>query len=240
MDDEEAAADTIVELEFDQRPPFGIVTSQTCDVAEERPEPVQPWIQVAPVYQCDTKDPLLERDFVARLNPPDINGDGWIADLRIEMAMEKGLLVGTVPIDAFPTEEDYDSFGDLLAYRRGRPALHSVFNEILNVTTRDMKQESNKYKKLARQVRETIYKLKLAIQDGSRLHPVAAQLYVVTKGEPTDETKAWFDEWWNRARDVAQERDLELLPTRWLNTEQLDIDLEMYDRLIDVRNPLWS
>jgi hypothetical protein len=238
-DDDEGDPDTLVDLEFDQRPPFGIVTSQTCDVAEERPDPVEPWIQVAPVYQCGEGDPLLERDFVAQLDPPDMKGDGWIADLRIEMAMEKSLLVGANPIEAFPTEDEYDSFGDLLAYRRGRPALHSVFNEVVNVVTREMKQESKKNKKWARRVRETIYKLKLAIQNGSRLHPVAARLYVATRGEPTDETRAWFDEWWNRARLVAQEHDLELLPIGWLNTEQLEMDLERYDRLIDVRNPLW-
>src|SRR5919197_3269430 len=32
-------------------PPYGVITTQTCDIGEEgRARPVKPWVQVAPVY----------------------------------------------------------------------------------------------------------------------------------------------------------------------------------------------
>jgi hypothetical protein len=236
----EEPGEAIVELEPDQGPPFGLITSQTCEIVEERPDPLQPWVQVAPVYCCDPALGLLDRDFVVRLDPPDLDGETWIADLRIEVAVEKGMLVGRDPIEAFTAEADYDELGNLLGQRRGRPALHSVFHNVLNVTMGEMKRESKTTRKTARRVRENVYKLKLAIEDGTRLAPVAAKLYIVTQGPPTEEAREWFDDWWNRAREVGAESGLELLPNGWLDAQQLEIDLERYESLIDVRNPLLS
>jgi len=241
MDAGETPGEAIVELEPDQGPPFGLITSQTCEIVEERPDPLQPWVQVAPVYCCDPELGLLDRDFVVRLNPPDLDGgEAWIADLRIEVPVEKGMFVGRDPIEAFPTEADYDELGDLLGQRRGRPALHGVFHDVLNVTMGNMKRESKTMRKKARRIREGIYKLKLAIEDGTRLEPIAAKLYVVTQGTPTEEAREWFDDWWNRARETAATSRLELLPNGWLNARQLEVDLEYYESLIDVRNPLLS
>jgi hypothetical protein len=182
----------------------------------------------------------LDRDFIVRLDPPDLEGEVWVADLRIEVAVEKGVLVGAVPIDAFPDEGSYEQLGERLAYRRGRPALNSVFHELLNATTRSMKQESNAMRNKARRVRAGIYKLKLAIQDGTRLEPRAAKLFVVTHGPPSEEAQEWFADWWDRASAIANEAGLELLPNGWLNADDLGIDLARYERLIDIRNPLLS
>jgi hypothetical protein len=229
--------DALLELDPDQRPPYGSITTQTCDLAEERPEPVQPWLQVAPVYQCEPGSTLLERDFVVPLSPPTLPGEGWVADLRLEMSLEKGYLVGREPLEAFSSESEYDRFGDLLARRRGRPALASVFHEVINVTTRSMKQESSAKRSMARRVRDNVYKLKLGIEDGTRLRPVAAKLYVVTQGEAEAETEEWFAEWWSRAKAVAADHGLQLLPTGWMNSGQLDA--EIYDDLVEIRNPLF-
>jgi len=229
----------LIHLEQDW-PPYGLIATQTCDIAEERPNPVQPWVQVCPVERCDPASPLLERDFVVRLDPPELDGEAWVADLRIEVPLEKSMLVGETPIEAFPNEAGYEELGSLLAQRRGRPALHSVFHEVINVTTRAMKQESQAMKKKARGVRDGIYRLKLDIADGTRLEPVAAKLYVVTRGESSQEAREWFADWWDRAREVALEGGLELLPTGWLNAEDLNMDLERYEELLDVRNPLHS
>jgi hypothetical protein len=237
---DEELGEELVDLDPTQGPPYGLITSQTCDVAEERPDPLQPWIQVAPVYCCDPKSKLLDRDFVTRLEPPDLAEATWFADLRIEVPLEKSMMVGRTPIEAFSNEADYEELGNVLGQRRGRPALHSVFHEVLNVTMGDMKTKNKTMRKTARRVRETIYKLKLGIEDGTRLKPVAARLYIVTRGAPTTETKDWFAEWWNRAREIASKAGLELLPNTWLDAENLEIDLESYDRLLDIRNPLLS
>ena len=233
---EEPASDMLVELDPDQRPPFGILTSQDCDITEEDRDPTQPWVQVAPVYRCDEASRLLTRDFIVRLNPPTLDDEVWIADLRLEMSIEKGMLVAREPIESFPEEEDYYRLSDLLARRRGRPALASVFNDIINATAREVKQQSTAWRSKTRRVRETIYKLKLAIEEGTRLQPVACKLYVVARDRPTEEAQEWFGEWWDRARTVAAEQGLELLPIGWMEMSQVDV--ELYDQLIELRNPL--
>jgi len=225
-----------VDLALQDRPPYGIITTQSCDLSEERPDPRQPWFAVAPVYQVPDESPLRDRDYVFELAPPELDGEVWIADLRVEMPLEKGLLVGRAPIEAFPDEDGYIAFGNFLARRRGRPALASVLHEVLSVTTRRLKGERNAHRTLARRARQNVYKLMLAIEDGTRLEPVAAKLYVVTDGTPTKDTRAWFDLWWGPARIVAEQHGLQLLPTGWLDTAA--VDLRLLDDLVEMRSPL--
>lgn len=232
---EHERGDDFVDVLAEQRPPYGIITTQSCDLAEERPNPRQPWLAVAPVYQA-AGSAILDRDYIYVLAPPTVDAGPWVADLRIELPLEKSLLVGRTPIDAFPDESDYIQFARFLARRRGRPALASVVHEILSGVTRRLKDENNDQRRLARAARGNIYKLKLAIEDGTFLAPVAAKLYVVTDGDPTDETREWFDLWWNTARLVADEHGLQLLPTGWMNAEA--VDARLYDELIEMRSPV--
>jgi len=226
-----------IDLAEDDRPPYGIITTQSCDLAEERDDPLQPWFAVAPVYCVPADAKVLHREYIVALRPPTLVGDGvWVVDLRIEMPLEKGMLVDRMPIEAFPDEPGYISFANLLARRRGRPALASVFHDVIAGTTRALTDENKDYKKLSRKARENIYKLLLAIQDGTRLQPVAAKLYVVTDGQATAETREFFDLWWNDARIVADERGLQLLPTGWLDAQS--VDLRLVDDLVEVRSPL--
>jgi hypothetical protein len=225
-----------VDLAPEDRPPYGIITTQSCDLSEERPDPRQPWLAVAPVYMVSSDSPLRDRDYVFELAPPELDGEIWVADLRIEMPLEKGLLVGRAPIEAFPSEDGYIAFANFLARRRGRPALASVFHEVLSATTRRIKNERNAYRTLARRARQNVYKLMLGIEDGTRLEPVAAKLYVVTDGAPTDDVRAWFDLWWNEARAVAERHGLQLLPTGWLDATA--VDLRLLDDLVEMRSPL--
>lgn len=185
MSPEAERREDFVDLAPEDRPPYGIITTQSCDLSEERPDPRQPWLAVAPVYVVPNDSPLRDRDFVFQLAPPELDRDIWVADLRIEMPLEKGLLVGRAPIEAFPDEAGYIAFANFLARRRGRPALASVFHEVLSATTRRIKGERNTHRTLARRARQNVYKLMLAIEDGTRLEPVAAKLYIVTDGAPS-------------------------------------------------------
>jgi hypothetical protein len=225
-----------IDLAPEDRPSYGIITTQSCDLAEERPNPQQPWLSVAPVYAVKAKSQILNRDYIFELAPPDIEDELWIADLRIEIPLEKSVLVGRTPIEAFPTESGYIAFANFLARRRGRPALASVFHEILSTTTKQLKDEHSSQRRLARQARENVYKLMLAIEDGTRLSPMAAKLYVITDGSPSNDTRAWFDLWWNKAGIVAKERGLQLHPTGWLNSQSTD--LRRLEDLVEMRSPL--
>jgi hypothetical protein len=234
--EEDGVGEEFIDVAANDRPPYGIITTQSCDLAEERPDPRQPWFSVAPVYLVDPVSPLKDREYVYALAPPAVAGHLWVADLRIELPLEKSLLVGRVPIDAFPDEQGAIGFANFLARRRGRPALASVFHDVVSTTTRQLKDASHAQRNLARRARANVYQLRLAVQEGTRLQPVAARLYVVTDGDPSDDARAWFDLWWNEARLVAQAHNLQLHPVGWLDAGALDARL--YDDLIEYRNPL--
>jgi hypothetical protein len=234
---DEERTDTIADLARDQRPRYGILTTQTCDLSEEgRRKPRQPWVQVAPVYRLAAGDTALGRDYVHALDPPEIEGEVWAADLRIEMPLEKSVLVGREPIEAFRDEGGYVDFAKALARRRGRPALASIFHEVITTSMRQLKEETSQRRSQARRVRDQVYALRVDIADGTRLDPKAAQLYVVLKGDRDEDTKDWFDEWWDRARVVGEEHGLQLLETVWLDARNVNACL--YDQLIEVSLPI--
>ncbi len=225
----------VVELDEEYRPPYGIISSQSCDLTEEDREPNQPWFGVYPVYKVATDSKLLNRDYIYRLDPPDLDEGPCVADMRIELPLEKGVLVGRTPIEAFPDEAGYIAFANAMARRRGRPALHSVFNEMLLATTAELNRRTSR-KKQSRRVREKVHALRLAIEDGTRLKPAIARLYVVTQEEADDETRDWFGAWWDEARQVAEAHGLQLLPVSYSSGAYFDLD--RYDTLTEVRSPL--
>ena len=226
--------------------PYGIITSQTCDIVEEDGVPRQPWIMVAPVYATDRNPGSSLPGFLYALNPP---ADGqrelaqgmWVADLRIEVPLEKSLLVGRTPIDAFQSEDDYVEFGNRLAFRRGRPALASVIHELLSTTT-DSLVEDRENKTQARAARKAVHSLRLQIRDGSRLAPKDFALHVVVHGGDDDEgannhaaAKPFLDTWWQEARTVAQQHGLRLQPTEWHRARACD--LALLDTLVPMAIP---
>lgn len=222
----------VVEIHDDDRPPYGIITTQSCDIWRVDQ---QPWLQISPVFPLEDDEILSAGEFIVELDPPDVDGR-WYADLRLEMPLEKGMLLGRSPIESWPDEDRSLRFADVLARRRGRPALHSVFHVILNEVMGSMKRESNAMRKKLRRVRKRVYGVRLAIEDGTRIEPVAAKLYVLTKGDPGAEENAevheWFEAWWDIASAKAEEEGLRLLPTGWMDSA--NVDLELYDDLVDV------
>lgn len=87
-----------------------LITSQTCDVGEEDADPpMKPFVMVAPVYDAaDILDggtrSLLKRGrgpaYLVYL--PALEPGFWVADLRIELPVEKGWLAGHVDAAVIP------------------------------------------------------------------------------------------------------------------------------------------
>ena len=104
FDDEE-----LFELDARDRAAYGLITTQTCDINEASPK--HPWIHVAPVEQMDEGDlAALVRQhrvtYLVPLAPPTLEGL-WVADLRLEVPVEKSWLVGRHPREAFASEGEY-------------------------------------------------------------------------------------------------------------------------------------
>jgi hypothetical protein len=118
------------------RPPWGIITTQTCDLIEEG-RPKRPWFSVAPVYvyECDSglARQIRNRCFsylfaVTTLGPA--AGGIWVADLRLEVPVEKSWLVGCVSQAAFATQPEYWSFSMHLGELRTRFAYPRDIDEL--------------------------------------------------------------------------------------------------------------
>jgi len=127
---------------------YGLITSQTCDICEEGKKiPRIPWVTVVPVYNVlpflsNGQDGLVRKNRIGYLLPLThenfINSEAlWVADLRIEYPLEKGILVDQKPIEAFASEKDYAYFANSLAFRRNRPALDGRVIKLIITPLRD-------------------------------------------------------------------------------------------------------
>lgn len=116
-------------------------------------------------------------------------GHGWYADLRCLVSVSKGLLVTRNPIDGFLNEQESLDFGDALAHKFRRPALHEALSE-------ELPEALERYifdRGAKRQAFLKVEQVRLHIIEGSRLDPLRGALVVLTaNGALTDaEQEEW-------------------------------------------------
>jgi hypothetical protein len=215
---------------------YGIVTTQSCDVNEEFAPREKPWIQVAPVYEAVGPNADAANKKLSYRLKPQFEGGPWIADLRIELPIEKGFLVGRKPIPAFTSESQQVKFSQWLARLRGRPALANIVTEVVRnelVAQRDRDRDRTK------EIKKSVYSLRLSLTD-SRLAPKAIGLHVIIKpGVSADDmaaVKTWIGEWWDQANRVAEHSGVKLMPTTY--HDAAEADLQVIDSLIEIQNPI--
>ena len=229
-------------------PPFGIITTQTCDIAEDREDsvPLQPWFEIAPVYTCAEDDKLAKREYIYRLDDfdpsrfgfdPTPDGERWVADLRLRPALEKSILAGREPIDPFADEErPRIAFGVWLGQRIARAALAGTVNEAIEQTLDTHRRKTGK------RVGKRVYKMRIDITQGTRLKPRAVRLHAVCRpheeGLITDEEMTeWFESGWEETRkDAEEQHGINLLKPRIHKADAMDV--EEYDWLVEIRCPL--
>lgn len=209
-------------------PPFGILTSQTCDIAEEG-DPRKPWVQAAPVYECPDNDPIRNRDALVPLTGANLPSRLCVADLRIEFPLEKGLLARFRPLDGFATEEEYVEFGRRLGRQRQRAALGQEVHRIIRET---MQRQAHNNRRMWHRIEDQVHRFGLRIREGSRLAPAVMELCVVSRAPLDKEAHDWFERWWERASRRARELGVDLLPV--LYVEPANLDLVVYDNLIEL------
>ncbi|MHB1536214.1 MAG: hypothetical protein ACYC1D_16710 [Acidimicrobiales bacterium] len=207
----------VIHLSEGIRPPFGMITTQTCDIVEEDAAvPVWPWVQLVPVY--DMRDELNSgqkkqlsegRGFRRLLHVPALPIGFYAADFRLSFPVEKGWLARCEPIDGFGTEELRQRVGDRVALLGGRPAFAGTFvatvQAPLTTALRQMKQENRElYDKLDRDVPE------LGVRLDSRLNPSTAQVVVICNASLDEEEKEWWNRWWDDRRAPASEAGITL------------------------------
>jgi hypothetical protein len=151
--------------------PLGVITSQTCDLREQDQERRQPWMQVCPAVCYEAPESVPRKAYLYPLTGPDLSQGTWVADLRMEAAVEKTVLCDRQVVRGFQSEDEEVRFALALGRRRDRAALHDLANACLYQPFARMKN-NNRHRWAT--VREEIYRVGLIIS-GPRLEPVAIQ-----------------------------------------------------------------
>ena len=213
---EGAVGPEIVEAGPQTQPRFGIITTQTCDIAEEdAPLPVRPWVQISPVYNRSDLAPdvksLLRKGRGLRylLHLPALPDGFWVADLRIEVPVEKGWLAGATRIDGFGDEELQRRVGERVSLLRRRPAFSGTFVEaVQKPLVMALRQLRVTDRSLFNDVDATVVEVGVAMD--SHLRPSEARLTLITDAVLSDAVAEWWGTWWDAAHRQARERGFRL------------------------------
>jgi hypothetical protein len=194
-------------------PPYGMVTTQTCDIAEEDTpkRPMRPWVQIAPVYEVtDWKKKKLERrsPLYWVLVPDLAGGNAWVADLRIEVPVEKGWLARQERVEGFRDEAQKRKVGERLSLLRGRPAfsreLNSLQGDLWEMLEARGAEDGDVRDRLTSAIAE------VGIFVDSHLHPTSVQLVFLTDTPIDDDCREWLVEWRNELRPATEEAGISL------------------------------
>lgn len=192
--------------------PFGVITSQTCDVGEiDFDPPSKPFVSVAPVFNGEEVLPpeilsLLRkgRQIQAWMHLPalsDYEPGVWVADFRIEMPIEKSWLVGREPIKGFRTEAAARAIPRAIAEIRNRPAWADVVGKsvqsVLHDQLKSLKADNRGlYNSVVSQI------IEVGARSDSMLDPSWLQLAGFYDQEIVEDVASW----WNAAaKTVAEE-----------------------------------
>jgi hypothetical protein len=220
----------LIDLDFHASPAgYGVITTQTCDLCEEG-VPAQPCFQAAPAYrlvEVDNRQALP--GYLVSLEPPDLPAGRWVADLRIEVPVEKSFLVGRGRFAGFPDEAGYLDFAAALGRRCDRAALAP---HLVDAVAATLNKRISNNKKFRRTVRDQVQSVRLAIERGTRFAPADVRVHVVIRGdvEQPEDVRERFESWWDTARSEAEKAGITLLPNRY--HDSLHMDVELYDALI--------
>ncbi|MGA3058709.1 MAG: hypothetical protein ABSE70_11910 [Candidatus Limnocylindrales bacterium] len=215
--DDEARDGSIAELDPADGPPYGLITTQTCDLFEEGTRPRQPWFAVAPVYDITSKVTGGQREQIRRgevghliLLTADWLGEGtWVADLRIEVPVEKGWLVGREPRKGFASLPESKTLAARLATRRGRPALSAALTARIVLPLRTwLKDKGRRY-------RDEVASLRLLTADDPAVSLVGGLIVVVAGDGLTDDAKDAWKAFEDGLIDAAAEHGVTALPFRY-------------------------
>jgi hypothetical protein len=202
-------------------PPFGVITSQTCDLGEiDFEPPIRPWISIAPVYDMAEEldgaaQSLLKkgRGTIFLLHLPalsHIRSGFWVADLRIEVPIEKSWLSGRQPVKGFISEIQQQSVVERVAAIRVRPAWAEVVVEVVQrVLVGELSRLRSENRELFKSVASSV--AEIGARSDSLLRPTFVQLGAFAAGDLPTQVAGWWEQLTDTVRDVADGRGLTVM-----------------------------
>jgi hypothetical protein len=217
-------------------PGWVIILTQTCDIAAAGPGQRQPFIQVSPIfrfpegYDASKIESVFrwEVTYLAPVTAPP--GDGiWGVDLRLSMPASKGILLNKSSKSGFVTETDALNFGEAIAARMRRPALHEALSYDLPRSIDALIADSDKAQP---EWWEHVEQVRISIH-GDRIAPTSVTPIVieVVRLEPS-ERKIWRD-WQKRLRRQLQKTGIRLHPVQFGSLDS--ISARLYKESVPVR-----
>lgn len=198
-------------------PPYGMITTQTCDIVEEdAPCPVWPWVQLVPVFEMgsdiETRDQKLLRKgqgWRRLFHVPALTPGFYVADFRISFPVEKGWLALQARIDGFGSEELRQRVGDRLALLGRRPAFAGAFVRTVQGPLVDaLKVLKNTDRQAFDRMNELVPEVGVLLD--SRLSPTTVQVVVLCREPLADMRKDWWNAWWDGCRQQAASEGITL------------------------------
>lgn len=228
----------VLSLAAADRPPYGVIVSQTCDICEVKP--LSPFVDLAPVIDLEEVIGSGEKGEIRRhlwnyyvfLTQQPVEGRFFVADLRASFPVEKGALVERDPLAGFATEQDRLDFSDRIATRVGRPAYaDSVHDHVIGSLDRWIRDGLKGAKKQRSARFSGVQEVRLRI-DGDRLSPRAVQLVVFQKSQLSQEDQAAWRAWRDEAAVLIKGSGIELQPIQF--SSKSDMSAADYDELARV------
>ena len=215
-------------------PKYVIVTTQTCDIGGKGPGGRQPFVQVSPVVKLvdTTKEQWQELTSGQLADRVGLTGKKlraqWAADLRISFPLSKAALIDGTPLRGFATTVEAVEFGDHMARRASRPALHDflidvVRAEIDNSVKASQKRDTGWWSK--------VDEVRLLVE-GDVLEPKKVSIVVLTKSvlQP-DEHDRWTQlggSFIKRARAHGIKMRTEVCPINEMSARVYRDTIELY------------
>ncbi|MER6451922.1 hypothetical protein ABT270_04620 [Streptomyces sp900105245] len=220
---------------------YCVITSATCDVAEAGKHK-NPFFQVSPVFDISGnlrpgQENLVKQgrftDFVYLTLQP--RHGVWVVDLRVSMPIEKGALVGRIPIEGFAAEEDRIAFATRLARRVSRAALDGTVhdNVIASLSTWMARREKEILNRGSGAFTD-VERVALNI-DGDRLKPQAVQVIVFEETKLDRDDKAVWRDWWKTSKGQLRSAGILLKPIHF--TSLAKMSARDYERLVPLSIP---
>ncbi|PAZ16672.1 hypothetical protein CLM62_06980 [Streptomyces sp. SA15] len=231
-DDFEVAMPVMVDP--DDLPPWALVTTGTCDLAEQdAPVPRKPFVQVAPIVDMSDAEPgdqklIKNNRFGYLLHVPllaEIRAGLWVADLRIEYPVEKSWVAGQERLRGWATERDQQIVGQALARQRQRPAMGRPFiDHVLKPTRRRLGELRRDQRGLADRVDAEISEW--AVEVDSRLDPKRVAIVLLSDDStPSEEVQQWWRETVDHLREgvAAEGGGLTIIGPRFERLDELSV-----------------
>ncbi|MFD7696448.1 hypothetical protein [Streptomyces sp. NPDC059805] len=201
-----------VAVDLDDLPPWALVTSGTCDLAEQdAPVPRKPFAQVAPIVDMSDINPgdqklIKANRFAYLLHVPllsEVRSGLWVADLRIEYPVEKSWMANQDRLRGWATEREQQIVGQALARQRQRPAMGRAFiDQVLKPLRQHLAELRKNQRELADLLDAEISEW--AVEVDSRLDPKRLAVVLLSEAcTPSDDVQQWWRETVDSLREGA-------------------------------------